>query len=399
MPSPLKAVPPETPDARGPSKSFWPRTCFLALALCTFLVAVLVSGSALCAGRPDALRGLCPSRAVSKQVLTVIPLSELLEPPKHLEQRSPQAFLSHWEQSPTHQDQAILVIEPDYSAGLQNPVEREANAVVRASAPSLPSSGVRSPHAVPPPPAASPAPPRASSPIPSSPAASSSGAAPPSSEHGHRPPQWVLDSWKPSRPKNASAAVRDAAPGSWAYEVLDPRPGTLLLSTGLASPGSLHHERLAVLLLKVCGCHPTIFGVVLAAPSAGRMADHFCPMAAARYPAFVNNSVHLAGPVGPHWTLLHPFPTAGSMPVTSGLEAGGSLLEAQELVDSGAASAADVLFLDGYLAWPIERLGREVADGEWRVARASGSAILDGMRAEEHGGVSVHAALTKMIGH
>jgi hypothetical protein len=109
---------------------------------------------------------------------------------------------------------------------------------------------------------------------------------------------------------------------------------------------------------QVCGCHPAIFGVILSAPSSQRMSDAFCPIARTNYASFVNSSVRLGGPVGPHWTLLHTLPTVAAEPINnvSGLFMGGSLAKAERLVEAGDAIADDVLFYSGYTAWRIDQL-------------------------------------------
>ena len=124
------------------------------------------------------------------------------------------------------------------------------------------------------------------------------------------PPWWITDSKRAARAKNVSLVpTSDAAGGRWAYEVLDPRPGTVLLSAGQSASGQPYLEDAAVLLVHVCACHPAVFGVLLSAPTASLMGGEFCPTARAHYPAFVNHTIHMGGPVGPHWTVLHSFPT------------------------------------------------------------------------------------------
>jgi len=159
--------------------------------------------------------------------------------------------------------------------------------------------------------------------------------------------------------------------------VSDVRPGTVLVANRAFGSEKSYFDGAAVLLLKVCGCHPSIFGVILSPPSDEKMESAFCPVAKARYPSFVNSSVRLGGPVGPHWTLLHGRKDVGALEVSPGLFIGGSLAEYQRLVSRGEATAAEVSFYSGYAAWPIERLKAEVAAGDWRVLKASSALLLD----------------------
>jgi hypothetical protein len=118
--------------------------------------------------------------------------------------------------------------------------------------------------------------------------------------------------------------------------VLDARPGTLLIGDeGAFGEGENYYNGAVVLLVKVCGCNPSIFGVILNRLATHTMAEEFCPRrsllghiaspklhltltpsptpiltltvrSAAHYPAFTNNTVHLGGPVGPYWSVLSP---------------------------------------------------------------------------------------------
>jgi putative AlgH/UPF0301 family transcriptional regulator len=108
------------------------------------------------------------------------------------------------------------------------------------------------------------------------------------------------------------------------------------------------------------------------------MEEAFCPEGAALCPSFANNSVHLGGPAGPHWTVLFPFPTAGSLEVTAGVHVGAALGEAHGAVLAGVARSDEVTFLSGYLAWPLELLSQQVEFGQWTVARASPALLLGG---------------------
>ena len=204
-------------------------------------------------------------------------------------------------------------------------------------------------------------------------------------------PQWILQSRIPPRPKlptrtNASLPADDAR-GSWAYEVLDPRPGTVLLSQRRPATSEQEEDRepylndAVILLVKTCGCHPDIFGILLSgAPANLTVGETMCPVARARYHSFVDHRVHVGGPVGPHWALLNPQPLAGSIEVAPSLHVGGCLAHAQSKVDDGTMNATDLTFFSGYAAWPIARLQQEISDGQWLVAKASSEMLLDGVR-------------------
>jgi len=215
------------------------------------------------------------------------------------------------------------------------------------------------------PPLASPPPPTPSSP---------SSPSPPSPLRPE--PEWLVQSRLPPTPKAAERAVPLSTPGRWAYEVVEPRPGTVLVSSGAPTHGLPHLDSAVVLLVKVCGCNPAIFGVVLTKPTAQNMSSRMCPVARAHYPAFVNHTVNLGGPIGPHWTILHSFPTAGSLELAPGLHAGGCLMDAQRQVGTGLHDANAVSFFSGYVAWPLEELEEQVAQGQWRVAAASAEMLL-----------------------
>lgn len=131
-----------------------------------------------------------------------------------------------------------------------------------------------------------------------------------------------------------------------------------------------------VLMLKVCTCKPSIFGVILGMRSNLTMQSAFCPASRAHYPAFVNNSIFVGGPVGPHWTVLQSFPTTNALEIAPGVFVNSMLSEAHHAVETGKARADDVMFLSGYAAWPISRLKQEVAEGQWSIAKASTEVLL-----------------------
>jgi putative AlgH/UPF0301 family transcriptional regulator len=202
------------------------------------------------------------------------------------------------------------------------------------------------------------------------------------------PPWWVTDASKAPVAKTAAGAAALAADkpsGRWAVEVHDPRPGTLLLSRGGAAPaGQPYYEDAAVLLVKVCHCRPSIFGLVLprragatnltvglTMPPPVRIALH----------SFVNHSLRVGGPAGPHVTTIHDAKSvAGALELQPGVYAGGCPMDAQRRIDRGELSADAFTFFTGYAAWPIERLRDEVRSGKWGVAKASTELLLAAVR-------------------
>ena len=81
-----------------------------------------------------------------------------------------------------------------------------------------------------------------------------------------------------SESKLSLTALSGADAGQYAYEVLDARPGTLLIGgEGAFGEGENYYNGAVVLLVKVCGCNPSIFGVILNRPAAHTMAEEFCP--------------------------------------------------------------------------------------------------------------------------
>ena len=95
-----------------------------------------------------------------------------------------------------------------------------------------------------------------------------------------------------------------------------------------------------VLLVKTCGCHPSIFGLIVSAPPTNLTAGaSMCPVARARFPSFVDAPLRAGGPAGPHFTTLHAADLAGALPVMPGLRVGGCLA-------LGIAYIADVATFD-----------------------------------------------------
>ena len=294
-----------------------------------FLATAALGLVAACMRAPaERTRGEDHSEAML--MMTALPKTELLAPPALLEKADDaQLFRSQWEGSSVSGPAHVLVLEAVEVEALVAPVRRQPNLIVKAGNPTTPSPPA-------PPPLFSPPPPPPPSPRPTSPQPSA----------GWRPP-WVLESLIPARPKSVKQQLQPDG-GVWAYEVIDARPGVVLLSTGAGEiPGQPYFRDAAVLLVKVCEHHPMIFGVSLSTLSNETMAAHFCPSARQAYPAFVNNSIHLGGPIGPHWTVLHQRPTAGSLELAPGMHAGGCLRDAQRQVDAGRAAAADFHFYSG----------------------------------------------------
>ena len=221
-------------------------------------------------------------------------------------------------------------------------------------------------------------------------------------------PWWIVESRLPPRPKRLSNTTATLLLGAhskrWAFEVLDPTPGTLLFSRG-APPSCMPYltEEAVVLLVKTCGCHPSVFGILLsAAPSRATVGEAMSSTIAARAPAFVNHSVHVGGPAGPHWTMLHAVEPdserlGGAVDLQPGLRAGGCPIGAQRLVDQGAALSSQFAFYSGYAAWPLVRLRAEVAQGRWGLARASPSLILGAIT--QHGRLDARTLREEIARH
>jgi len=198
-------------------------------------------------------------------------------------------------------------------------------------------------------------------------------------------PWWLTAARTPPRPKHASsaAALRTVglanASSARTVEVLDPRPGTVLLAADGAFEGSAqpYFANAVVLLVKLCSCHPSIFGILLSAPPSNHsVGEAMCPVAQRRYHSFITRPVHHGGPAGPHWTVVHDAPLAGSLQLAPNLHVGGCLGDAQARVDAGSLRADAISFYSGYAAWPIARLADEVAAGTWHVAVAPSDHLL-----------------------
>ena len=98
------------------------------------------------------------------------------------------------------------------------------------------------------------------------------------------------------------------------------------------------------------------------------------PAARPRLHSFVNHTLRIGGPAGPHVTALHDAASvAGAQEVQPGVYAGGCPVDAQRRVDAGEISADAFSFVAGYAAWPIERLRDEVRAGRWASSRPRAS--------------------------
>jgi len=199
---------------------------------------------------------------------------------------------------------------------------------------------------------------------------------PPGAPPPRGPQAWVVESRLPPRPV-ASKAYNESVD---AFLVQDARPGTVLVG-GKGFQGAYSFLNGAVvLLLSVCHCQPSIYGVVLNSMTQETMGSVFCPNAASRYPNFVNSTVRSGGPNAPHWTVLSTSASSGAREVERGLFAGGSLLDLNRQVSMGKASVASVGFYSGYVAWRISDLRKQVANGQWLVAKAPASLLLKSAR-------------------
>ena len=209
--------------------------------------------------------------------------------------------------------------------------------------------------------------------------------APPSTPERKAEPWWLAESRLPPRPAVANKTMPEAdAPGTWAYEVLDPRPGTLLLARPSARipPSQPYFAQAVILLVKACTCQPSIYGLLLSSPPRRNhtLGEMMCPVARQRYHSFVNHTVRAGGPVGPMWTTVQAAPLRGALEPLPGVHVGGCLADAQSKVDAGTLEADELTFYSGYAAWPIARLRTEMATGQWMVAKASSKLILEGVR-------------------
>ena len=211
-------------------------------------------------------------------------------------------------------------------------------------------------------------------------------------------PTWVLESKLAPRPAHPMSLPTSAG-AEWAFEVLDARPGVVLVGGHDFPPERAIFNGATILLVKVCSCHPVLFGLILNQPSNETMASAFCPTAAKRFPAFVNNTLHVGGPAGPAWTVLHPQKTAGSTEVLPGLAVGGSLLDLQSLVSSGAAVPTDALFFSGYSAFPLAQLQAELMQKKWTAYKASAPLLINPLAqpAVRSGARAHHASLVEAI--
>jgi len=186
------------------------------------------------------------------------------------------------------------------------------------------------------------------------------------------PPWWVVEAQLPPRPVNPRAAHN----ATDTFLVKDARPGTVLFAgKGFGGAHSFLNGA-AILLLSVCHCQPSIYGVVLNTMTHDTMASAFCPSAAARYASFLNATTRYGGPNAPHWTVLSRSASPGARLVVPGLFAGGSLLDLNRQVARGGLDAGSVAFYSGYVAWRLADLNKQIENGQWLVAKAPASMLL-----------------------
>jgi len=176
--------------------------------------------------------------------------------------------------------------------------------------------------------------------------------------------------------RNASHTNHAAAPERWANLSSEVRVGALLLgASGAWGAQQRYFNGAAVLLLHMCGCH-SVLGVILNMPTRDTMSRAFCPRTRNMYSAFLDNTIYMGGPVGPHWITLHGHAVRGATPLLPGVYSGGDLRDAHAQVVSGAASADDTWFMHGYAAWPLARLQAEADAGQWTVVQAPARRLL-----------------------
>lgn len=89
------------------------------------------------------------------------------------------------------------------------------------------------------------------------------------------------------------------------------------------------------------------------------------------YPNADTFPVYCGGPVGlDSLFILHRFPSSvvpEADPVGSGLWLGGNGEALRELIESGAATPAEMRFIVGYSGWSDGQLEEEIAQGAWAV--------------------------------
>ena len=314
--------------------------------------------------------------------LHIIPASELLSPPNAADSAairlSPNISTFAALFRTGHEGQAAVFIDAQLSISMPTDVDPNlvASRTSAATQPAPSASSSPSPPAPPPPGSPSTPPPSPRSPSPPLP-----------------PPWWVTDAALAPVAKHligaAALASSLTSSGSWAVEVTDPRPGTLLVSRAAPAAGQEYFKDALILLVKVCHCSPSIFGVLLSAPApspAVTVGHTMLPTVRAHLPAFVNHTLHMGGPAGPHMTVLHTAShVSGASQIQPGVYSGGCPNDAQHRVTAAEVSADDFTFYSGYAAWPIARLKEEVRQGKWGVVKASSdflnAAIRNGMTA------------------
>ena len=314
-------------------------------------------------------------------IMHVLPAKDLLSQPALSDDRasSETMFMNLFVTSTGASSQVVVVDATTLESVMDLTPQPAFRAKLMRASPPSPASASASP--MPPPPSPLSPPPPAPTPPPS-----------PS-----RPePWWLVESRLPPRPKHAD---RNFSSGSDVYELLDPRPGTLLVprtttaATAGAAAAPSADDTAAILLVKLCEHSPSIFGLRLSRPSNSSLGEHMCPNGRARFPAFVDSPVRVGGPVGPHIALVHSLDLPGALHLPGGVRVGGCLLEGQRRVTAGTARPADIAFYSGYVAWPMARLRQEIAQGRWGVVQAPSELVLGGARG---GGISAAALEAKL---
>ena len=104
------------------------------------------------------------------------------------------------------------------------------------------------------------------------------------------------------------------------------------------------------------------------------------PAAPPRLRSFVNHTLRIGGPAGPHVTALRDAASvAGAQEVQPGFYAGGCPVDAQRRVDAGEISADAFGFFAGYAAANRAAAGRGAA-GRWGVVKASRERLMRAIR-------------------
>ena len=145
----------------------------------------------------------------------------------------------------------------------------------------------------------------------------------------------------------------------------------------------------------MCGCD-SILGVIINQRTNTTMSDAFAPEDKPSFPAFLNNSIYLGGPVGPYWITVHNHAVRGSHELLPGVHVGGCLIDAHRRVKSGEARAGDTMFFHGYVGWKVAALQAEADAGKWTVVDAPAAPLLE--RAKHRSWAAYTDGLRREIG-